>query len=161
MFRRYLFLGLTLMLGTVLVYLVIESRRSEQTAAKMRNTELVLQSPASATRAVAPDDLTVDGCRIRLTPAADTRGKSNGAVDIDIRNSGPAAYHNFMVRIALFGSSNQLIETRQRLLRESLAPGATLSAALIPLEKVPNATTGCKAEVIYAEVQPGAETATK
>ena len=41
---------------------------------------------------------------------------------------------------------------QSKLLREPVAPGATLSAALIPLDSVPVHTSGCRAEVLYAEV---------
>ena len=70
MLRRSLFWGLTLMLGAVLVWLIINGRREEARQAA-GPTEVVKTANLSATRVAAPSDLEVVGSSVEASTKGD------------------------------------------------------------------------------------------
>ncbi len=145
MFRRYLFLALTLMLAVVFVYLVIQSRREAKQVTETRSVEVIHESRPTATRAIAPADIEVAGCTV-------TQSGAGPAVRVDLRNAGHTGYRNLMVRIKLGAGP---ADSRAALVRDTVSAGATLSAD-IKLEPPPAHVAGCSAQVLYADVIPNA-----
>ncbi len=140
-FRRYLFLGLTAMLTAVLVYLVVQSRRIEAPPGSPRPVEIVRESHPTATRAIAPADLT-GVCRV-----------NDGTVDVEIRNSGRSGYRNVMLKLSFRTKNNTLLEPRNQLVRVSVAGGDGVSATGIPVPDLPAGAVHCSAQVLYADIE--------
>ena len=104
MIRRYLFLGLTAdARPPSLVYLVVRSRKTETPPGSPRPVEIVRQSRPSATRAIAPADLSTGACTIH-----------DGTVDVEIRNSGRSGYRNIMLKLSFRTKNNTPLVPRNQ-----------------------------------------------
>lgn len=140
MFRKYLFLALTAMLVSVLVYLGIRSRGIEKRVSSERAVEVVRTSRPTATRAIAPEDLAAGLCTLK-----------DGAVEVQLRNTGRSSYKNVTLKVS-FAGKRQAVE-RNELVPDTIVPGAPVTAALGP-QDLPPGVTGCAARVLYADVVP-------
>ena len=156
MFRKYIFLGLMIMLGTVLVMLVVQARRQETLRAQTPLPgEIVKTARATATRVMAPGDLLVIESDGDAAGGAGTRADDTPSTVFGrwaIRNGGPIAYHNTMLKITCLGNGGKILEIRTRLLPETIPSGQTLSLADIAIEPLPARTIRCTASILYAEV---------
>jgi hypothetical protein len=117
MFRRSLFIGLTVMLAAVLVALVIKGRQAEKraaaAAAASRVVEVVKQYKPTPTRVIAPQDLQV---------------VAQPSQPMAIRNNGKSAYNNAEVEI-VFVKGGTEVSTERRKLEKTIAPGE-----VVPIE---------------------------
>ncbi len=142
MFRKYLFLGLTAMLGAVFVYLVVQSRRAERRVISPGPVEIVRTSRPSATRAIAPADLSAGMCRV-----------SGSGIEVQIRNGGRSSYHNIMLQLSFLAKNNSPLGTRKQLVRDTVPGGGMISASGIQLQDLPAGAARCTAQVLYADIE--------
>ncbi len=159
MFRRSLFIGLTIMLAGVLIYLVIQGRRQERRPeATARPVEVVRSSPPSLTRVIQPADLSVVESRMNLVSSPPPRGEPAKGVTavhhIVIRNSGSVAYHDFALRVDYFGKDRRAVETKTVSVSELLQPGQARSIPEFKVENVPAGTLRCEVRIRYADLEP-------
>jgi hypothetical protein len=160
MFRKSLFLGLTIMLAAALAYLVIQGRRQQ----KVRQTtphpmEIVRESTPSLTRVLAPDDLEVLEAKMELAPSDSSPDQSRrtdltARHQLVIRNSGRTAYHDFGLKLSYFGKGNKLLETRLVPANEIVRPGQARSIGEVKVENLPAQTLKCEAKIAYADLEP-------
>jgi hypothetical protein len=157
MFRRSLFIGLTLMLAVVLVYLVVMGRRQEKRQT-LRPIEIIRESKPTLTRLLAPEDLEIVESRMEWVGAgigAPPGGPSpiTARHIIVIRNHGRLAYRNILVKLSYFGRREKLLETRAKLLEEPLQPGKSRISE-ITMDNLPTGIVSCPAKIQYADLEP-------
>ncbi len=148
MVRRSLFWGLTLLLGAVLVWLIINGRKEESRLASAPS-EVVQTAKLSPTRAVAPSDLEVaepDTARTDRKDLPDQLGP------VAIHNRGSVAYHGTMLRLQCLDSSGKVLDTRTLLVPETIAPGQTITVGPITLEKVQHSTVRYHIGIAYSDL---------
>jgi hypothetical protein len=151
MLRRSLMLGLTLMLGVVLVWLIINGHK-EEVRQKAAPTEIVKDAGLSATRVVAPTDLEVS--ESRPPGAANTKTPAG----VEIRNRGKLAYRNIMLQVTCLGADGKVLDTRTRLVVETVAPGQSLTLSDLALESIPRGTARFGFSILYGDLDAAAKT---
>jgi hypothetical protein len=156
MFRKSLFLGLTIMLVTVLVYLVVQGRRQEKQGSPSRPVEVVRESPPSLIRVIAPDDLGIIESEMELShPGAQARPAGVTATHrIVVGDTGRSAYHGFVLKLSYIGPGGKVLETRMVPVAEMLQPGQARSISGIKVENVPAGTIKCAAKIASADLEP-------
>ena len=160
MFRKSLFLGLTMMLAAVLAYLVIQGRRQEkQQQTTSRPVEIVRESPPSLTRVIAPADIGIIESKMELgAPGARARQLAPAGVTAThhfvVGNNGRSAYHSFVLKLFYIGHQEEVLETRMVPVAEVLQPGQARSIAEIKVENVPAGATKCTAKIASADLEP-------
>jgi hypothetical protein len=135
MFRRSLFIGLTVMLAAVLVSLVIKGRQQEKknaaAAAASRVIEVVKQYKPTPTRVIAPQDLVVEPSQPPV-----------------VRNNGKIPYTNPELEIT-FSKGNTEVSTEKRKIDKTIQPGETVP---IDVPEMPGGTKASRIRVRSAEV---------
>jgi hypothetical protein len=155
MFRKSIFLGLMLMLGTVLVWLILKARKEAQTPGTP--VEIVRTAKSSPTRVIGPQDLDVAESRMEIPPAG--RGQTKTAersshAYVVIRNHGTVAYHDFMLKLTCLGSNGKVIDTQTRLVPGTIQPGQTLTVDDIAIDNLPEGTVRCHISILYSDLGP-------
>ncbi len=160
MFRRSLFLGLTAMLASVLVYLVIQGRRQDKLQRTIpRPVEIVRESTPSLTRVLSPEDLDIVESKMELaaaSPQADPakRAGVTATHQFVLRNNGRAAYHSVGLKLSYLGRGNKVLETRMVPAAELLQPAQARLISELKVEHVPSGTVRCEAKIAYADLEP-------
>ena len=160
MFRRSLFLGLTVMLAAVLVYLVIQGRRQEKVQqTTSRPVEIVRESTPSLTRVLSPEDLDIVESKMELAAASPQADPAKPAAvtathQFVLRNNGLAAYHGVGLKLSYLGRGNRVLETRTVPAAELLQPGQARALSELKVEHVPSGTVRCEAKIAYADLEP-------
>jgi hypothetical protein len=135
MFRKSLFIGLTVMLAAVLVSLAIKGRQQEKknaaAAAASRVIEVVKQYKPTAMRVIAPQDLVVEPSQPPV-----------------VRNTGKVPYANPEVEFT-FSKGNTEVSTEKRKIDRTIQPGETLP---LDVPDRPAETTALRIRVRSAEV---------
>ena len=135
MFRRSLFIGLTVMLAAVLVSLVIKGRQQEKkaaaAAAASRVIEVVKQYKPTPTRIIAPQDLVVETSQPPV-----------------IRNTGKISYANLELEIT-FSRRNTEVGSEKLRMEKTIQPGETVP---IDLPDRPDGTKPSRIRIRSAEV---------
>lgn len=170
MFRKNLFLGLTIMLGVVLIYLILQAREEEKEIQARRN-EIVRSSKPSRTRVIYPRDLEIIDSSMELTgelsgelseelsESADSTSEEarSGLVAnhrIRIRNRGSVQYQDPLLQIAYLDRREKTLESRTHAATMALSPGATLILDEIALYDIPAETRSCKVRILYSDIAP-------
>ncbi len=148
MVRRSLFWGLTLMLGAVFIWLIINGRKEEmrQTAA---HAEVVQTAQLSATRVVGTGDLEIvdsDVKGVRKDEDKETLGP------IMIRNRGNLPYHNALLRLQCLDASGKIVDTRTWNFAGTFPPGQSVTIPEITLDKVPRASVRMRISIAYSDL---------
>jgi hypothetical protein len=157
MFRRSIFLGLMILLGAVLTYMILGSRKLEKQTAP-RPTEIVRASKPSATRVLSPADLEVG--LVRSTMAQSGAPGSGPAAPpprhvLTIRNRGQVAYGRFMIRLS-YADVDGREEIQSRILSELVPAGATVALPENVIEDLPRRMTNLRVQVAWADMVPTA-----
>jgi hypothetical protein len=148
MFRKALFGGLTLMLAAVLVWLIIKGRQEEARQAAAPK-EIFKTAKSSATRVVAPNDLdAIDPSGSGRTPKAGTLGQ------VTIRNRGNSTYHNVMLKVSYLDGAGNVLDTKNRLVLDTIEPGQDFAVGEISAENAPKGTSRCSVSILYSELGP-------
>jgi len=145
MLRKSLFLGLTLMLGAILVWLVINGRKEEVRQVAVPS-EIVKTARLSPTRIVAPADLEVSESPTQGPPKTGALGA------VAIRNRGKVAYHNVLLQIACLANDGKILDTRTRLVVESVPPGQSITLADVALDNIPKGTIRFGLSIVYCDL---------
>jgi hypothetical protein len=140
MFRKYLFLGLMVMLGAVLVSLMIQGRRQEKRQAALRVVEVVKQYKPTATRIIAPRDLQTVS--------------SNNASPLAIRNNGTVAYSNPEIEFEYLGKDDRVLDKQTVRIEKAIPPGQEISVESAAPESIPEGTRRTVVKVRSAEIAP-------
>jgi len=156
MFRKNLFLGLTVMLGAVLVYLVLQSRQEEKEI-RERPTEIIKSSKLSRTRVISPADLKITDSSMELAePEAGAATGGNPGLTarhrLMIRNGGSVRYHNPLLKISYLDGSEKILETRTHTAAGDISPGTTHSFTQFVLDDIPPNTARCKLRILYSDI---------
>lgn len=159
MFRKYLFIGLMIMLGTIVVWMILQAREQEKLAAAAA-AGLVKTVQTTPTRVFSPDDLELIASAMEAPPAgaAGATGPAVSAVHrVTVRNAGSTTYTRLMLEFAYFGSDGRELETKRHLSgRIRLAPGQELALGPIGVDGVPRAAAGCKPRIVWSEMERAA-----
>jgi hypothetical protein len=156
MFRKSIFLGLTVMLSAVLIVLAIKARREETRAASVP-AESLKTAHSTATRVIAPNDLAVAESKggILTVAGKESPVKKPGArYQVTIRNSGRVAYHDTMLKFTCLRNDGKTLDTRSHLLPETIQPGQSLGLSDITLERLPRGTARCSISIVCASIGP-------
>ena len=138
MFRKYLFLGLMLMLGAVLISLIVQGRRQEKKQAAMRVVEVVKQYKPTPMRIVAPHDLQA------MNP--------NGAAPFAIRNNGTVMYSNPELEFEYLWKDGGVLIRQTVTIEKAIPPGQEISIENAAPESVPEGTQRTVVKVRSAEI---------
>ena len=156
MLRKSIFLGMTILLGAVLVSLVLSGRKEEKRLASAPS-EIVRTAKATPTRSMAPGDLDVGESKVELVAPDRNHKNAAGPVarcQLVIRNHGQIAYHDVMLRLQCLGSSGKDLDYRTQLVPETIQPGQILTIRDVTIEKIPPGTARCLLSVFYANLGP-------
>lgn len=162
MFRKNLFLGLTIMLGVVLIYLFLQAREEEKEI-QARHNEIIRSSKPSRTRVIYPGDLEITDSSMELSeelsePADSTAEEAGSGFvanhRIRIRNRGSVQYQDPLLQIAYLDRREKTLESRTHAVKMALSPGATLILDEIALYDIPSDTRSCKVRILYSDIAP-------
>jgi hypothetical protein len=151
--RRLLFLGLTLALGSVLVSLVVQSRRRQ--GQRTAPAAAVRTAQPTPTRVVRPEDLEIVESSTGFGP-----GGSMGVVvarhRLVIRNNGRVAYRDLVLELAYVGRSGESVDARRRTVEGPLAPGGVLTLDDLVESGVPARARAARFTIATADIEPAA-----
>ena len=154
MFRRSIFLGLMVLLGSVLVYMVLSARKQEKRISSPP-AEIVRQSKPSATRVLAPEDLQVTDASMAILPPSGGSGPpAQVAVrhSVTVRNAGKRHYRGFMLRFDYKTASGSVVESRSREVSQDAPPGETVTPQEILIEGLPGKVKHCAVTIAWADL---------
>ncbi len=157
MFRKSLFLGLTLMLAVVLVSLVIRSRREEKKDSAATR-EIVRQSRPSPTREIAPRDLVIVESKMEMVgpggkPVSGEQPAATTHHEIVARNDGPAEYNAIHLKITYLDRKGQVLGSKVHFVSKPVPPHQTVSLGDISIEGVPASAANCSIQVLSADIK--------
>ena len=156
MFRKSIFWGLTLMLGTLLVWLVVRARKQEaQIATAPAPTEIVRSAKPSPTRVIAPKDLDAGQSQVQFASMVSGASKSGGRsalLHVVIRNRGSVPYHNVMLKLTWIGASGKAIDSQTHLVPDTIQPGQTLDDGEVALEGAPGGSVKCTIAILHSDL---------
>ena len=156
MFRKWLFLGLMIMLGGVLLMLIFQARR-EQARVAAAPAEIVKTARSTATRMMAPDDIDVtQSLAVIAQPEAGSAkaGTRIARCRLVIRNRGQESYHDMMLQLLCLGSSGKALGTLKQPVPETLQPGQVLTIEDVSVTGIPPGTRECRFSILYASLGP-------
>ena len=145
MIRKYLFLGLTLVLIVALVNLIIRGRRLEKQQAG-KSVETIKESKPTPTRVLRPDDLEIIGSSMQR----DAAGPALHTVEI--RNNGRDSYSRIQLRIAYMDRGGKLLETKHYSIFRNISPGGRTRVTDIRVEGVPDLAARARVTIDYADL---------
>ncbi len=149
MFRKSIFLGLMVMLGASIVYLIISGRRRERLEQQSPHpVEIIQNAKPSATRIYAPDDLRI--LSVRREGGADASAPA--AFIIEVRNNGSVAYANLLTKLTCSEGKDKASETRDCQLKEPALPAKTTVYQNIAIEPAVGEAARCSGRIIYADI---------
>jgi hypothetical protein len=154
MFRKWIFLGLMVMLGSVLVMLVVQGRRQEAGKSAVP-AEKVQTARSTATRVFAPKDLDLDESRVELRPVATGKDGNPGRAAlcrITVRNSGRLAYHDVMLKLTCFGAGGKVLDSRTQLVPGTVPPGQTITVPELAVDGLPRDSVRCGLAILYSDL---------
>jgi hypothetical protein len=157
MFRKSLFLGLTLMLGVVLVWLILRARK-EEARAVAAPAEIVRKAKSSPTRALWPGDLDASQSRAQLGAArknAEGKGARTARLDLVVRNTGATAYSDPALRLEWIGAGGATVGAETRVVPGTIQPGQALTVGGIVVGGVPEDAVRCNVSVLHADLAAG------
>lgn len=130
-------------LGSVLVFLIIQSRRAEQRLLE-RPTEFVQSARTSVTRAIRPSDL-----EIRDSGFDYSRGTARHHVRIV--NHGSVPYHNIVLHFTCLAADGKDLAASSSRVSGTIAPGQSLALNDLVTE-VARKPAACRVEVLYSDL---------
>jgi len=154
MFRKWIFLGLMIMLGSVLVMLVVQGRREEAKQAK-GPTEKVMTAKSTSTRVIAPKDLDLAGSKVEISAPATGKGKNSersALCRIVIRNRGRISYRDVMLKLTCVGSGGKILESRTQLVPSTIPPGQEVTVPEVAIDNLPQGTVRCGLSILYSDI---------
>jgi hypothetical protein len=154
MFRRSIFLGLMVLLGSVLVYMILGARKQEKRIVSPP-AEIIRQSKPSPTRVLAPPDLQVTESAMEILPPPAVSGsvaEVSARHSVTLRNRGSGHYKAFMLRFNYLTSSGSGVESRSRQITLDLPAGGTVRLQDLLTEALPGKVRACSVSVTWADL---------
>jgi hypothetical protein len=159
MIRKNLFIGLTIMLGVILIYLVFQAREEEKEV-RARSTEIIQKSKPSRTRVLLPRDLQITESRMDLAetlPEPDSESSGLTATHgLTIRNVGKVWYHDPLLEISYLDRRDKLLEHRNHTAQGEISPGTSLRFEEFLLTDIPAGTASCTLRILYSDITTAA-----
>jgi hypothetical protein len=155
MMRKYLFLGLTLVLIVALTNLIIRGCRLQKKQAQQL-VETVEEAKPTATRVLEPQDLKIVLSKMVLETKKNEEGKQAHTArhEIEIYNSGNVSYKEIQLRLDYRDRSGKTIETRSHTVIQTVSPGVTLKLPNISIDKAPSSAMDPKIIIVSADIAP-------
>ncbi len=154
MVRRSIFLGLMVLLGSVLVYMILSARRQEKRVGSPP-AEIVRQSKPTATRVLAPEDLQITDSSMQILQPAGGSGRVTEVAarhSVTVRNEGKRRYRGFMLRFDYSTAAGRVVESRSRQVSQDLPPGETVTPQEILMEGLPGKVRHCAVSIAWADL---------
>ncbi len=154
MFRRSIFLGLMVLLGSVLAYMVLSARKQEKRISSPP-AEIVRQSKPSATRVLAPPELQVLDSTVEILPPSPGSGPAAeiaARYSVTVRNQGTSRYKGFMLKFECLAASGNSVETRSLQISQELPPGGTVRLQDLLMEGLPVKVRRCSVSLAWADL---------
>jgi hypothetical protein len=154
MFRRSIFLGLMVVLASVLVYMILSARKQEKRAASPAS-EIIRRSKPSATRVLSPTDLQVTASTMEIVHppgAAGSVREISARQSITIRNTGSRPYSAVMLKLRYLAASGSTVETRSHEVSASLPAGETVTLNNMVMEGLPAKVKACNVSIVWADL---------
>lgn len=154
MFRQSIFLGLMLVLGCVLIYLILSSRTAEKRMAA-RPTEIVRDSQPTPTRVISPPDLEIvtsgmEAFRTGDAPAAAFSVRHA----VTVRSTARVPYGKLMLDAAYLSSGGTSFESRSHAVICTVSPGETVRLPEILAEHFTRRPAACRIRIAWADLAP-------
>jgi len=151
MIRKWLFWGLTLVLLTTLVLLVIRGRQLESEQAHQL-TEVVQVSKPTATRLLAPQDLVIVRSEVRWEDATADGATRSARHRFLFRNDGKIAYSRIGLALAYVNRNGKVLLRKGFSIDQLIAPGSVLETGDVLTENVPGEAVDCRVTVAYCDM---------
>jgi hypothetical protein len=133
MFRKYIFLGLMVLLGAVLVSLVLQSRETAPKPGGGKAAEVIRKSKPTLTRVIAPAELKI------------TAEETGPRQKLTLRNTADRSYQNIGLRVLCRSRGSGAQEPMTIELKDKVAPGGKLELDRFAAQE-------CSATVLYADL---------
>lgn len=156
MIRKSAFIGLTMALVAVLVWLAWQGRKEEAAQLEQAPKEVVQTVVPSPTRAIDPPDLVISEARMELLAPGEATGPEMPAArhQLQIRNSGTVTYGDLLLQFSYLAGNGKLLEAVTKKVSAQVPPGATVTLDEVTVEGVPEGAQRCTVRILYAEI-PG------
>ena len=152
MMRKWLFLGLTLVLVAVLVSLIVQGHRLEKEKAN-QPVEIIQESTPTATRVLAPNDIQFLQSGMKLEEKADNSSEfSIARHEVEFRNSGTVSYEKIQLSFNYMDRDGKVLANKTYSVAETIRPQSTLKLLDIAIDDVPKPTADFRAAVIFADI---------
>lgn len=151
--RKYLFLGLTLVLIVVLVFLVV---RGNQMGKKRGNktVEIVQESKPTPTRVLTPRDLKIVQQTASFAPQSGGKtGSLSARHAVEIRNIGPTAYGRLALIFTYLNSKGKTVATHIHAIDQAIVPNETVSLPPIKVDDLPPGISDSRVACAHADLQ--------
>ncbi len=154
MFRKWIFLGLMVVLGAVLVWLIVQSRQPEPPASPVY--ELVKQSKPTALRVFSPKDLEIVDQETELVREASgvesDSLKTSAHHRMKIRNRGRVSYGAVEIEFTYLGADKRILGSESQHVAVLVPAGETIQIDGITTQPVPSSATKCTARILFGEL---------
>jgi hypothetical protein len=151
--RKYLFYGLTLVLVSALIFLVIQGRRMEKEQTRQGNDK-IQKFKSTPIRVLSPPDLKILNASMTLEPA-DVSGELPVARhNFEIYNAGTVAYCKIQLRLSYVDANGEVIASIPYSIEDSIPPGDTLVSNDVLIQKIPDAAVECLPSIVYGDFEP-------
>lgn len=151
--RKYLFYGLTLVLASALVFLVIQGRRLEKEQMRQGN-ENIQKFKSTPIRVLSPQDLKILNATMTLEPANVSGELPVARHNIEIYNAGTVSYCDIQLRLDYLDANGEVIASIPYGIKDSIPPGDTLVSNDVWMQKIPDATVECRPSIVYGDFEP-------
>lgn len=154
MFRKWIFLGLMVVLGAVLISLILQSRKPEPKTSPV--FEVLKQSKPTALRVFSPKDLEIVNQETELVREAG-RMESGGVQTsahhrMTIRNQGSVSYGAVEIEFTYLGPGKRILGSESQHVAVLVPAGETIQIDGITTMPIPASTTRCTARILFGEL---------
>jgi len=151
--RKYLFYGLTLVLVSALVFLVIQGRRMEKEQ-MLQGNENIQKFRSTPIRVLSPPDLKILNASMTLEPANVSGVVPVARHNIEIYNAGTVPYCEIKLRLDYLDTNGEVIASMPYDIKDSIPPGGTLASIDVLMQKIPDAAVECRPSIVYGDFEP-------
>ena len=151
--RKYLFIGLTLVLVSIFVFLARQGRRMEKEQMR-RSNENVQNFKSTPIRVLAPQDLKILKASMVLEPGNEPGELPVARHSIEIYNAGPVSYCEIQLRLNYLGADGEVIASMPCCIKDSIPPGHTLTLSDLFMQNIPEGTVGCRPSIDSGDFEP-------
>jgi hypothetical protein len=151
--RKYLFYGLTLVLLSALIYLVIQGRRLEKEEMRQGNVK-VQKYKSTPIRVLFPQDLKILNASMTLEPANAPGELPVARHNFEIYNAGTVSYCEIQLRLDYLNAHGEVIASMPYDIKDAIPPGGTLVSNDVLIQKIPDVAVECRPSIVYGDFEP-------